>query len=148
MLAVLNAVYAKVLASLVGIYVPWTPDNGVTYPVSYFTDLAPTNAPFPRLVGSVVPNAGSQSKYSGGMAFEPISFRFTAYSNVSQAACVGNIESVMAAFDDVLLTLSVGHMTNTVRTGQPVPVLDPDRDSTGKDIWRASVQYLWTISPR
>lgn len=147
MQAVIKAVYAKVLATLTGTFPAWTPPDGsVQYPVSYFHGIAPNGSPYPRLIGQVVGGGRSEAKYGGGMAFEPVSFHFTAYSNVDDVTVLADIEAVMGVFDDLILTLASGTMINTVRTGQPIPMLDIGEDKDGNDVWRADVTYNWTIS--
>lgn len=150
MQALLDAIYSAAIgsATMRTLLPAWTPPDGSTpYPAGAFhLDLAPGGAPLPILVLSVVPRADSQSKYGGGMAFEPISIRWTVYGNISSKTTVGNAETVMSVFDDLILSLATGTMTNNVRRGQPIPRLDPSRDNAGNDVWSASWVYDFTIS--
>jgi len=150
MLSLLQALYTKTTTttSLQAAFPAWPqPDGATAYPAgAFYTDIAPAAAPRPYLVLSIIPRQDSQSGFGNVMIYENIVGRFSVFSETSSVDAITKAELVMSVLDNLILTLSTGIMTNTVRTGQPVPRQVSDRQQQGKYVWAVSWSYVWSIS--
>lgn len=113
--------------------------------VSYFGDLAPETAPLPYLVSTVIA-APSNFSY-GGNEYAEATVQFSAYGN-GRAATYTRIKAFADVFDELVFSLSSGHLVNTYREGQPIPQFQPDKDDQAQDVWGWIVSYVFTLTPK
>jgi hypothetical protein len=145
----LKAIYAKAAATpaIVAAFPGWTDTSTattVTYPVGVYGDVAPERAPLPYVVTTVIA-APSTMRY-GGESFSQPSIQFSAYG-VGRDDLFTLLKVLTDALDELTLTLATGHQTNTYREGQPIPVLQPDKDEQGRNVWAWVVTYTFSVTP-
>lgn len=137
MLALLNAITAKFNA---------TTALTTAFVGGYHLDRAPEGTAMPYLVGSVVAGANAEQSVYGKIETEEVTFRFTAYG-VGLVTAGTAAELVTSTFDETLLTLATGKMTNVLRRSAPTPRMMPGVDKNGDEVWGWSWTYDYEINP-
>jgi hypothetical protein len=115
--------------------------DGTTWAV--FWDMAAEGAVQPYLVIQQLA-APMTSKYGGVLFSEPI-YRFKSVA-VGRAMAIANIEKVMTAFDEAILTLTSGRVNNVTRLGDPVTTMYLPQNSAGATEFESVVDYQYSIS--
>jgi hypothetical protein len=127
-----GAIYAKFgTAALTG-----------TFGTRYFPEEAEGSPAFPYVISEVVPSAPLTDAY-GNVTSADVTIIFKVIGN-GHDATAANMATLLAAFDNVSLTLAGGAQINVYRTGEPIPTKLPD-DETGNDVWQWSVAYTYSI---
>lgn len=116
------------------------------FPGGFYRDVAPegTDPGANRYLAYTVVSAPQTLKY-GGTQHAEVLMQFSAYGNGHDATGTA-IKAFTDVFDDLILTLSSGHNINTMRMTEPLPALDPEKDSQGRDVWGWSVSYEFHIA--
>ena len=132
MIPLLNAIYTTFTNSA---------PLATAFPGGLHRDQAPEPATLPYVVSHVVQ---SKLEYSyGGACRSDTQIKFSAYG-VGHDATGTLMNALIAAFDDVLLTLSAGTNDTVTRLGDPIPVLHK-HDAQGNDVWEWSVVYEYGV---
>ncbi|MDB5353597.1 MAG: hypothetical protein JWN24_50 [Phycisphaerales bacterium] len=133
MLALLNAIYAQ-----------FTSDSALTaaFPGGLHRDRAPEGTAMPYVVSHVA--ASHVENAYGSNSRNTTQVKFSAFGVGHDAA--GSLAATLVAhFDNVLLSLSAGTHDSIVRLGEPVPAL-LRHDAMGNDVWEWSVVYEYGVS--
>ncbi len=108
-----------------------------------FWDMADEGAVAPYLVLQQL-SANATSRYGGVLYSEPI-IRFKSVA-VGRILAITNIELVIAAFDETILTLSSGRINNVTRLGDPVTTMYPVQNTSGSREFESVVDYQYSLS--
>lgn len=137
-LPLLNAIFTKLTG---------TTAIATAFPGGFFRDLAPdgSNPGTAAYLVYTVISAPQTLKY-GGVQHAEVSIQFTAFGNEHNATGTA-MKAFCDVFDDLILTLASGHNVNTMRMNEPVPSLDPEKDSLGRDVWGWRVTIQFHIAP-
>ncbi len=89
-------------------------------------------------------SANTTSRYGGVLYSEPV-IRFKSVA-VGRRDAIANIELVIAAFDETILTLSSGRINNVTRLGDPVTTMYPPENADGATEFESVVDYQYSLS--
>ena len=126
------------------IYTHFTADGTLTaaFPGGLHRDRAPEGTVMPYVV-STVTSAPAELTYSSRVRTHA-QVRFDAYG-IGHDAIGTLMQSLIASFDNAILTLAVGTNQSVVRLGDAVPKLHR-HDAQGNDVWEWSVTYVYEVS--
>lgn len=111
-----------------GLYEGRAPEGTSTYPFAVFQ----------------VASSPTQSNFGTANHYNSVAVRFVVYG-------VGNViagtaaEVLDANFNDTILTLATGQCVNCYRMNEPMPVLEPEINEAGQEVWAWVVTYVYSI---
>lgn len=133
MLAILQAVDAKFAAS---------PELVAAFPGGIHRDIASKGAPYPYIASGIA--ASVRGQWFGGAAACEATARLTGWG-VESESLTAAMATFIAVFDGFVPPLAIGAVLNVVRRSEPTPILTPEKDEDGYELWRADVLYDYSI---
>ncbi len=112
------------------------------FPGGIHRDIAPEGTAFPYVVTSVI--ASPTRTMYGQAKRTDTSIRFSAVGEGHNATGTA-MDALTAAFDDVTLTLSSQQNCNVLRMGDPIPLREPGLSANGKEVWRWTCEYQYSV---
>jgi hypothetical protein len=98
---------------------------------------------FPYVVVQVE-SSPTQSSFGTGNHYNSVAVRFVVYGEGHDAtgtACA----TLDSNYNDTILTLASGQCVNCYRMFEPRPVLQPEVDESGQDVWAWVVTYVYSV---